>query len=146
MTIRHREKGRLALLKGREGACGHQITICIDARHRAREHIASWPGRMRLSAGSRPRAIPMIVDADMSSDDIMALTYLLERADVRVRAITVEGTGVADGRPGALNVLRLVRALGIRQHITVAFGPPHPWMARHPFRAPGEPLLMACTG
>jgi pyrimidine-specific ribonucleoside hydrolase len=73
-----------------------------------------------------PAATTMIVDTDMSSDDIMALTYLLARADVSVRAITVEGTGVAVGRPGAQNVLRLVRALGIRRHIPVAFGPARP--------------------
>jgi hypothetical protein len=81
------------------------------------------------ACGSPPTSLPatpMIVDTDMSSDDIMALTYLLERTDVSVRAITVEGTGVADGRPGAQNVLRLVRALGIRRHIAVAFGSDRP--------------------
>jgi pyrimidine-specific ribonucleoside hydrolase len=71
-------------------------------------------------------AAPVIVDTDMSSDDIMALTYLLERTDISVRAITVEGTGVADGPAGARNVLRLISALGIRRHIPVAFGQPRP--------------------
>ena len=86
---------------------------------------------------ARPRvayaAMPMIVDTDMSSDDIMALTYLLERADVSLRAITVEGTGVADGRAGALNALRLIRALGIRRHVPVAFGQAQPLAGRAAF-------------
>ena len=62
----------------------------------------------------------VIVDTDMSSDDIMALSYLLERPDISVRAITVEGTGVADGRSGAENARRLLRALGIHRRISIA--------------------------
>jgi hypothetical protein len=45
----------------------------------------------------------VVVDTDMSSDDIMALAYLLEKPGISVRAITVEGTGVADGPSGAQN-------------------------------------------
>jgi len=69
---------------------------------------------------------PVIVDTDMSSDDIMALCYLLERPDISVQAITVEGTGVAHGPAGARNVLRLLRALGIHRTIPVGYGPPSP--------------------
>lgn len=79
--------------------------------------------------GSRSAArvvTPVIVDTDMSSDDIMALAYLLERPDVSVRAITVEGTGVADGRAGAVNALRLMRTLGVRRAIPVAYGRSRP--------------------
>jgi len=78
----------------------------------------------------------MIVDTDMSSDDIMALTYLLERTDVTVRAITVEGTGVADGKAGARNVLRLIRALGIHRAIPVAFGRSRPLAGTASFPRP----------
>jgi Inosine-uridine preferring nucleoside hydrolase len=80
--------------------------------------LVMLPGLASCGSGAPPgraAATPVIVDTDMSSDDIMALTYLLERTDVSVRAITVEGTGVADGRPGAQNVRRLIRALGIRR-------------------------------
>lgn len=88
--------------------------------------LASMLSPGLAACGARPQhalaTTPIIVDTDMSSDDIMALTYLLERHDVSVRAITVEGTGVADGRPGAQNALRLIRALGIRRDIPVAFG------------------------
>jgi inosine-uridine nucleoside N-ribohydrolase len=70
--------------------------------------------------------VPVIVDTDMSSDDVMALDYLLERRDVSVRAVTVEGTGVAHGPAGARNVLRLLRALGIHRKVPVGYGPQHP--------------------
>ena len=64
---------------------------------------------------------PVIIDTDMSSDDIMALDYLLERHDISIQAITVAGTGVAHGPAGARNVLRLVKALGIHHQIPVGY-------------------------
>jgi inosine-uridine nucleoside N-ribohydrolase len=76
---------------------------------------------------------PVIVDTDMSSDDIMALCYLLERPDISVQAITVEGTGVAHGPSGARNVLRLLRALGIHHAIPVGYGQPSPLAGRQAF-------------
>jgi inosine-uridine nucleoside N-ribohydrolase len=69
---------------------------------------------------------PVIVDTDMASDDIMALSYLLQRHDISVKAITVEGVGEAHGPAGARNALRLMRALGIRRSIPVAYGPQYP--------------------
>jgi inosine-uridine nucleoside N-ribohydrolase len=69
---------------------------------------------------------PVIVDTDMSSDDIMALCYLLERPGISVQAIAVEGTGVVHGPAGARNVLRLLRALGIHRTIPVGYGQPSP--------------------
>jgi hypothetical protein len=73
-----------------------------------------------------PTATPVIVDTDMASDDIMALSYLLEVPGISVQAITVEGTGEAHGPAGARNVLRLMRSLGIRRSIPVGYGPPDP--------------------
>ena len=78
----------------------------------------------------------VIVDTDMSSDDIMALAYLLEKPGISVRAITVEGTGVADGLSGAQNASRLVRALGIRRHIPIAYGPARPLSGTAAFPPP----------
>jgi pyrimidine-specific ribonucleoside hydrolase len=72
------------------------------------------------------RGVLVIVDTDIASDDIMALAYLLEDPAVSVRAITVEGTGIAHGLPGARNALRLIRALHLRQQIPVGYGPPSP--------------------
>jgi pyrimidine-specific ribonucleoside hydrolase len=77
-------------------------------------------------AASADGPTPVIVDTDMSSDDIMALSYLLERPDISVQAITVEGTGVAHGPAGARNVLRLLRALGIHRAIPAGYGQPSP--------------------
>ncbi|HEX6932880.1 MAG TPA: nucleoside hydrolase [Streptosporangiaceae bacterium] len=79
------------------------------------------------SATSHARAArPVVIDTDMSSDDIMALAYLLQKPGISVRAITVEGTGVADGLSGAQNASRLVRALGIPRRIPIAYGPAKP--------------------
>lgn len=72
------------------------------------------------------RAVPVVIDTDMSSDDIMALAYLIERHDISIRAITVAGTGVAHGPEGARNVLTLMRALGVKRTIPVAYGQPFP--------------------
>lgn len=69
---------------------------------------------------------PVIVDTDMGSDDVMALAYLLKQPGLAIRAITVEGTGLAHGPAGARNVLRLIRALGIHRAIPVGYGPPGP--------------------
>jgi hypothetical protein len=44
---------------------------------------------------------PVIVDTDMGSDEIMALAYLLKRPGLDIRAVTVEGTGLAHGPAGA---------------------------------------------
>jgi hypothetical protein len=101
---------------------------------------------MRLPAGGTPSRDAMIVDTDMSSDDIMALTYLLERSDVSVRAITVEGTGVADGR----SALRM----SFCSSAGSAYAVTSPWRsgsigrlpAARPFLAPGARLPTACTG
>ena len=39
---------------------------------------------------------PVVVDTDMSTDDVLALLYLLGRRDVDVRAVAVSGTGITD--------------------------------------------------
>lgn len=55
---------------------------------------------------------PVVVDTDLSSDDILALLYLLERGDVDVRAVAVSGTGLVHCPVGA----RLARALLALEH------------------------------
>jgi len=79
--------------------------------------------------------VPVVVDTDMSSDDIMALAYLLKQPGISVRAVTVEGTGVAHGLPGARNALRLIRALGIHQMVPVGYGPSKPLAGSRSFPA-----------
>ncbi len=79
--------------------------------------------------------VPVVVDTDMSSDDIMALAYLLNQPGISVRAVTVEGTGVAHGLAGARNVLRLIQALGIHRAIPVGYGPGEPLAGLRSFPA-----------
>jgi inosine-uridine nucleoside N-ribohydrolase len=64
---------------------------------------------------------PLVVDTDMSTDDVLALLYLLRRADVDLRAVTVSGTGLTRCPPGARNALDLL-ALGRRSDVLVACG------------------------
>jgi inosine-uridine nucleoside N-ribohydrolase len=50
----------------------------------------------------------------MGADDWMAILYLLARPDVRVRAITVSGTGLAHCGPGVRNARELLALAGKR--------------------------------
>jgi Inosine-uridine preferring nucleoside hydrolase len=68
---------------------------------------------------------PVIVDTDVSTDDIIALLYLARRDDVDLRAVTVSGTGLATCPAGARNTLALLAAAG-RLDIPVACGRPDP--------------------
>lgn len=61
-------------------------------------------------AGS-PR-MPVAIDTDVGSDDVMAILYLLSRPDVDVRAITVSGTGLVHCEPGVRTVLGLLEVAG----------------------------------
>ena len=66
-----------------------------------------------MSAGSSPaRVRSVVIDTDMTTDDWMAILFLPHRTDVRVKAITVSGTGIADGAPGARNAIRLLDLAG----------------------------------
>ncbi len=56
--------------------------------------------------------VPLIVDTDMSSDDVLALAYLLGRSGADLRAITVSGTGVGRCPAGAANAAALAAELG----------------------------------
>jgi inosine-uridine nucleoside N-ribohydrolase len=63
-----------------------------------------------LPASDRPR--PVVIDTDMAPDDWMAILFLLQRADIDVKAITVVGTGETHCAPGVINALRLVALAG----------------------------------
>jgi inosine-uridine nucleoside N-ribohydrolase len=62
----------------------------------------------------------VIVDTDAGADDLMAISFLLSRRDVRIDAITV-ANGVAHVRAGARNILRLLSLAG-RADIPVYIG------------------------
>jgi inosine-uridine nucleoside N-ribohydrolase len=62
-------------------------------------------------AAASPR--PVLVDTDLGSDDILALAVLLRDPAVDVRAIAVDGTGLAHCEHGMRNLRRLLGALGV---------------------------------
>ncbi len=62
----------------------------------------------------------MIIDTDAGSDDLMAISFLLSRPDIRVEAITIVN-GMAHVPAGGRNVLRLL-ALAGRHEIRVYLG------------------------
>ncbi len=64
---------------------------------------------------------PIIIDTDMAVDDWMAILYLLQRADVEVRAVTIAATGEAHCDPGVRNTITLL-ALAGNEDIPVACG------------------------
>lgn len=73
------------------------------------------------SAGAAVAPTPVVVDTDMSTDDVLALLYLVRRFDVDLRAVTVSGTGLTRCPPGARNALDLL-ALAHRSDVPVACG------------------------
>jgi inosine-uridine nucleoside N-ribohydrolase len=76
------------------------------------------PGSLPDFAGT-PRDV--VVDTDLGADDAVALVYLLRRPEVRVRAVTVSGTGLVHCPRGAA-VARAVLALAGRSEVPVACG------------------------
>lgn len=83
--------------------------------------------------GSRAR-LPVVVDTDLSTDDVVALLYLAQRDDVDLRAVTVSGTGVVHCPPGARHVLELLAAAG-RPGVPVACGRADPLAGYNQFPA-----------
>lgn len=75
----------------------------------------------------------VFVTTDMSSDDVVALLYLLRHPDVEVLGIG-SANGVAHVEPAARNVLRLLALVG-RTDIPVAVGSDTPLEGDHAFPA-----------
>lgn len=69
-----------------------------------------------------PGPIPLVIDTDMSSDDIMAIAWLTTSSAYEIRAITVVGTGVVHCGPGVRNARALLRELN-HAVVRVACGP-----------------------
>ena len=82
-------------------------------------------GGAHVGPTARPAAAPtpVVVDTDMSTDDVLALLYLLGRRDVDVRAVAVSGTGIADCPAGARNAQALLASAG-RGDLPVGCGRP----------------------
>jgi inosine-uridine nucleoside N-ribohydrolase len=74
--------------------------------------------------GAEPQAV--IVDTDMTSDDWMAITFLLHRPEFQVQAITVTGSGFADCDAGVQVALGLL-ALADYGDVPVSCWKDEPW-------------------
>ena len=83
------------------------------------------------SSAARAQVRPVIVDTDAGSDDLMAIAYLLSQPAVRLEAVTIT-FGLADQRPGAANVQRLLDLAG-RSEVPVYLGRDQPRGAHTPF-------------
>ena len=81
-----------------------------------------------------PTKLPLLLDTDMGSSDAMALLYLLSRADVELKVVTVAGTGEAYCEYGVRNVLGLL-ALAGQPDVPVACGSPKPLKGENAFPA-----------
>jgi inosine-uridine nucleoside N-ribohydrolase len=75
---------------------------------------------------------PVVVTTDMSTDDVLALLYLLGRRDVDVRAVAVSGTGLADCPAGARNARALLAVAG-RPDLPVGCGRADPLAGANAF-------------
>jgi pyrimidine-specific ribonucleoside hydrolase len=99
--------------------------FCIT-QEGGRARLVRCGGEQTLAADTDPPTLaadaqPTLIDTDMAADDWLAILYLLQRADVDVRAITVTGAGEAHCGPGVQNALDLVGLAG-RPEIPVACG------------------------
>jgi inosine-uridine nucleoside N-ribohydrolase len=71
--------------------------------------------------GAAAGRTPVVVDTDLSTDDVIALMYVLNRPDLDVRAVAVSGTGLARCPLGARHARELL-ALAGRPDVPVGCG------------------------
>jgi pyrimidine-specific ribonucleoside hydrolase len=93
--------------------------------------VAGCGGHAATHRAAAP-ATPVVVDTDMSTDDVLALLYLLGRRDVDVRAVAVSGTGLADCPAGARNARALLAVAG-RPDLPVGCGRADPLAGANAF-------------
>jgi pyrimidine-specific ribonucleoside hydrolase len=91
---------------------------------------ALQPTPISIPLASSPRNI--LVDTDVSVDDILALLYLLSRPDVNVQAITIAGTGITRCDAGIRNVRAILETME-RTDIPIACGRETPLQGNHTF-------------
>jgi pyrimidine-specific ribonucleoside hydrolase len=82
----------------------------VGAYRCAGPNVSAPPKVAPVRYGTTVREV--VIDTDMGADDWMAILYLLRRPDVRVRAITVSGAGLAHCGPGVRNALGLLALAG----------------------------------
>jgi pyrimidine-specific ribonucleoside hydrolase len=94
--------------------------VCLFWFNRAYQ-LEAYPAINFEPLPQTDRKLPVVIDTDMAADDWMAILFLLQRPDVRVKAIAITGTGEAHCKPGVRNALGLV-ALAGNDPIPVACG------------------------
>ena len=77
---------------------------------------------------------PILIDTDMSSDDTMALLFLLREPSLDVLAVTVVGTGLVHCGAGLQAVTKIFATLGI-DDVPVSCGRGEPLAGTHAFPA-----------
>jgi inosine-uridine nucleoside N-ribohydrolase len=76
---------------------------------------------LATGCGGQRAAVPVVVDTDMSTDDIVALLYVATNPRLDLEAVAVSGTGLTTCPAGARNALRLLALVG-RGDVPVACG------------------------
>jgi inosine-uridine nucleoside N-ribohydrolase len=82
--------------------------------------------------GGRTAATPVVVDTDMSTDDIVALLYAASSPKLDLKAVTVSGTGLTTCPAGARHALQLLAVAG-RADVPVACGRAEPLAGANQF-------------
>ena len=118
-----------ALLIVVAAACGSSGDVDTTSNN---DRSSSQPQQSGVLPGE---IVPIIVDTDVSLDDVMAIMYLVRRPDIDVRAITVSGTGVAHCDAGVSIVLGLLSVAGM-ESVPVACGAEAPLDGSNSFPAP----------
>ncbi len=77
-------------------------------------------GAVGCGSGGSAR-VPLVVDTDLSSDDVVALMYLAQDPGVDLRAVTVSGTGLVHCPNGA-RIAKDLLAVANRPDVPVACG------------------------
>jgi inosine-uridine nucleoside N-ribohydrolase len=87
---------------------------------------------LAAGCGGHTAATPVVVDTDMSTDDIVALLYVASSPAFDLRAVAVSGTGLTTCPAGARNALQLL-ALAGRGDVPVACGRSEPLAGANQF-------------
>ncbi len=108
------------------------MLICCTCH--IRPVLAAQPSAAIVATAS---SIPerLIVDTDLGWDDILSISYLLKRPDIKLAGITVTGCGEANIRWGRVIALTLME-LGARYDVPVSLGSEEPLMYKHVFPQP----------
>jgi inosine-uridine nucleoside N-ribohydrolase len=90
---------------------------------------AATPSPSGAGPGGR---VPVIVDTDLSFDDLLAISYVVRQPTLDLRAVTVVGTGLVHCAQGLQVVTDLLLTFAV-SGVPIACGPSEPLTGGHPF-------------